>query len=86
MSPLRPLCHVRAPRQRHPRVGPPRWPVSQLLRHNPRSRSYMHTGRTTMPQRERIRQDSRQLHRTVRHTVTRIEIVLRACKLLPLGL
>jgi hypothetical protein len=46
----------------------------------------MHTGRTTMPQRERIRQDSRQLHRTVRHTVTRIEIVLRACKLLPLGL
>jgi hypothetical protein len=30
-----------------------------------------------------IRQDSRQLHRTVRHTVTRIEIVLRACKLHP---
>jgi hypothetical protein len=33
-----------------------------------------------------IRQDGRQLHRTVRHTDTRIEIVLCACKLLPLGL
>jgi hypothetical protein len=31
----------------------------------------------------RIRQDGRQLHCTVRHTVTRIEIVKRACKLLP---
>jgi hypothetical protein len=30
-----------------------------------------------------IRQDSRQLHRSVRHTDTRIEIVLCACKLLP---
>jgi hypothetical protein len=33
-----------------------------------------------------FRQDGRQFHRTVCHTVTRIEIVLRACKLLPLGL
>jgi hypothetical protein len=33
-----------------------------------------------------IRQDDRQLHHTVRHTVTRTEIVLRACKLLLLGL
>jgi hypothetical protein len=31
----------------------------------------------------RIRQDGRQLHSTVRHTVTRIEIVQHACKLLP---
>jgi hypothetical protein len=29
-----------------------------------------------------IRQDGRQLHSTIRHTVTRIEIVQRACKLL----
>jgi hypothetical protein len=33
-----------------------------------------------------IRQDGRQFLRTARHTVTRIEIVLCACKLLPLGL
>jgi hypothetical protein len=30
-----------------------------------------------------IRQDSRQLRSTIRHTATRIEIVQRACKLLP---
>jgi hypothetical protein len=47
-----PLCHVRAPRQRHPRVGPPRRPVNQPLRHDPRSRSCTGTGRTTTPQRE----------------------------------
>jgi hypothetical protein len=33
-----------------------------------------------------IRQDGHQLYGNVRHTVTRIEIVLRACKLHPLGL
>jgi hypothetical protein len=33
-----------------------------------------------------VRQDGRQLRCIVRHTVTRIEIVRRACKLLPPGL
>jgi hypothetical protein len=51
--PRRPLCHVRASRQRHPRTGPPRQPVNQLLRHSPRSRSCTSTGRTTTPQWER---------------------------------
>jgi hypothetical protein len=52
-SPQRPLCHVRASCQQHPRVGPSRWPVNQLLHRNHRSRSCMSTGRTTTPQRER---------------------------------
>jgi hypothetical protein len=52
-SPQRPLYHVRASRQRHPQIGPPRRPVNQLLRRSPRSRSCTHTGRTTTPQRER---------------------------------
>jgi hypothetical protein len=51
--PQRPLCHVRASRQRHPRIGPPRRPVNQLLRRSPRSRSCTSTRRTTTPQLER---------------------------------
>jgi hypothetical protein len=52
-SPQWPLYHVRASRQRHPQIGPPRRPVNQLLRRSPRSHSCTHTGRTTTPQRER---------------------------------
>jgi hypothetical protein len=33
--------------------------------------------------RSRIRQDGRQLHSSIRHTATRIEIVQRACKMFP---
>jgi hypothetical protein len=51
--PQRPLCHVRAPRQQHPRIGPPRQPVYQLLCRSPRNRSCASTGRTTTPQPER---------------------------------
>jgi hypothetical protein len=40
-------------RQRHPRIGPPRRPVNQLLCRSPQSRSCTSTGRTTTPQRER---------------------------------
>jgi hypothetical protein len=52
-SPQQPLCHVWASRQRHPRIGPPRRPVNQLLHRSPRSRSCTSTGRPTTPQRER---------------------------------
>jgi hypothetical protein len=41
------------PVKRHPRTGPPRRPVNQLLRRSPRSRSCTSTGRTTPPQQER---------------------------------
>jgi hypothetical protein len=63
-SPQRPLCHVRASHQRHPRIGPPRRPVNQLLHRRPRSRSCTSTGRTTTPQRER---DSQGRPSTLRH-------------------
>jgi hypothetical protein len=36
-----------------PRIGPPQWPVNQLLCRSPRSRSCTSTGRPTTPQRER---------------------------------
>jgi hypothetical protein len=52
-SPQRPLCHVRAPRQRNPPITPPRRPVNQPLRYRPRSRSCTGTGRTTTRQQER---------------------------------
>jgi hypothetical protein len=51
-SPQRPLCHVRASRQRHPRIDPPRRPVNRLLCRNPRSHSCTSTVRTTTPLRE----------------------------------
>jgi hypothetical protein len=48
-----PLCHIRAPCQRHPRTGPPRRSVNRPLHRRPRSRTCTGTGRTTTPQQER---------------------------------
>jgi hypothetical protein len=82
-SPRRPLCHIRAPHQWHPRIGPLRQPDDQPLRCHPRSRSCTSTGRTTTPRLGRIRQDGRQLSGTARHASPRRDIVRHACKLLP---
>jgi hypothetical protein len=82
-SPQLSLCRVRAPRRRHPRIGPLRRPDGQPLRHHPRSRSCAGTGRATMPRchdLDEIRQDGRQLHDTSRHASTRRRIAWHACK------
>jgi hypothetical protein len=42
----------KAPRQRHPRIGPLRRPVNQSLHRHPRSYSCTSIGRTTTPQPE----------------------------------
>jgi hypothetical protein len=82
-SPRLPLCHVRAPCQRHPRIVKLRQPDDQPQRRHPRGRSGTSTGRTTTPRLGRIRQDGRQLRGTARHASTRREIVWHVCKLFP---
>jgi hypothetical protein len=77
------MCHVRAPRQRHPQTGPPRRPVNKPLHHRPRSRSCTSIGHTTTSRQERDSPGQPSAPRTVRHTFTRREIVRHACKLLP---
>jgi hypothetical protein len=68
----------------------------ELAHHGGRSTNYHATTLESAPvqvqdaprrlNRSGIRQDDHQLYVTVRHTVTRIKIVLSACKLHPLGL
>jgi hypothetical protein len=85
-SPQQPLCHVRASRQRHPRIVPPRRPVNQLLHRCSATLEAAPVRAQNAPRRlnmSGICQDGRQLRSTVRHTATSIEIVRHACNLLP---
>jgi hypothetical protein len=76
-------CATYGSHQRHPRTStPPRQSANRFVaaleaapvRAQDAPRRLNRSG---------IRQDGRQLRNTVRHTATRVEIVQRACKLLP---
>jgi hypothetical protein len=72
-----------SPRQRHPRTGPPRRQSTNRYTAALEAAPVRAQDAPRCLNKSRIRQDGRQLRSTVRHTSTRLEIVQRACKLLP---
>jgi hypothetical protein len=80
MSPQRPLYHVRASRQRHPRTDPPRRQSTNRYTNTLEAAPVRIQDAPRRPSGSGIRQDGSQLYGIVRHTATHRKIVWHACK------